>query len=182
MTEQRASSARGRVRPRTPSPVVRGCVNPVMRRLLDGRWRIRPLDGLAVLHFSGRRTGRRFRVPVGLHALGGHELVVATSSGWRHNLHGGRTGVVSWRGRRRSADFWLLTDLDLVVAGYQELIGRYGVHTARRRLGLVIEGDTVPDRSAIREAVVRHQMSLVLLQLTAQPRRQPGQVARKAMP
>jgi hypothetical protein len=62
-------------------------LNRVMRPLIArGHFQ----DQLLLLHYVGRRSGRRFDVPAGYHMIDGVPSVL-TSSGWRHNFAGGRS-------------------------------------------------------------------------------------------
>ncbi len=82
---------------RPPFLLVKG-LNLVLRPTLRSPLG-RLVPALAMLEFRGRRTGRRFRVPVGWHAVaGGH--VVVTPAGWRSNFRGGCPVTVHARGRR----------------------------------------------------------------------------------
>ena len=127
-----------------------------------------PGERLVLLHFRGRRTGRHFEVPAGLHRLG-DGLFVATGSGWRHNFAGGLAAEVTWRGRRRPAVLRLVASADRTAAGYLELIGRYGTEAARRRLGIVINVDRMPVLDEVRDAVHRCGLSLVEVWLEEEP-------------
>jgi hypothetical protein len=121
-----------------------------------------PGERLVLLHFRGRRSGRRYDVPAGLHRLG-DRLVVATGSGWRHNFTGGLAAEVTWRGTRRPAVLRLITATDEIARGYLELVSRYGATAAQRRLGIVITVDRTPTLDEVRDAVHRCGLSLVEL-------------------
>ena len=54
--------------------------NTFMRPLLRSRLG-RRIDDLALLSFTGRRSGRLYTVPVGYHELDGHG-VVSTGTAW----------------------------------------------------------------------------------------------------
>jgi len=73
-------------------------VNAVLRRVLRSPLaRVLPLP-LVLLRFAGRRTGRAFEVPVGVHHVEGR-TVVFTRAGWRANFRGGAPVTVVRRGR-----------------------------------------------------------------------------------
>ena len=72
--------------------------NTFMRPLLRSRLG-RRMDDLALLSFTGRRSGRLYTVPVGYHELDGHGVVM-TASPWRANLRGGADVEVVHNGRR----------------------------------------------------------------------------------
>ena len=96
-----------------PRQVLR-VVNPVMRRLLLSPLASRLPPAMAVLEFTGRRSGRRFSVPVGVHDVR-DGLVVFSEAGWRRNFAGGRE-VTLRRGRQRRRGTALLVDDPLQVA------------------------------------------------------------------
>ncbi|GAB2735720.1 hypothetical protein [Streptomyces bullii] len=142
-----------------PEGAERAAADARMRELLS-----RPEPGpvaerLALLHFTGRRSGRAYTVPAGVHTLGG-ALVVATGSGWRHNFAGGTAGELTWRGQRRPVGFALVDDAERTARGYLELYRRYG-EAAPRRLGIAVRGEGAPGLAEFREAVARHGLSLV---------------------
>ena len=75
--------------------------NPVLRVLLRS-----PLHGaldssVLLLHVTGRKTGRRYDIPVNYADIDGR-LTVVTIAAWRINLRGGADVEVTLRGRRRS--------------------------------------------------------------------------------
>jgi len=70
-----------------PVPVMR-LVSPLMRRLLRSPLASRLPPALTLLEFAGRRSGRRFAVPVGVHEVQDGS-VVFTEAGWRRNFAGG---------------------------------------------------------------------------------------------
>jgi len=91
---------------RHPPDALLRAVNPLIRWLLD---RGRLGNQLLVLHYTGRRTGRRFDVPAGYHVIDG-VVSVLTNSSWRHNFTGGKEIDVTLRGRRQGARAVLVDD------------------------------------------------------------------------
>ena len=92
---------------RPPALVVRP-TNLIMRLLLRtplGRF-VKPL---ALLEFTGRRSGTRRRVVVGWHH-DGTTAIVLTPAPWRANFDGGYPSTVYWCGRRSSVIGTLDTD------------------------------------------------------------------------
>jgi hypothetical protein len=130
-----------------------------MRRLLAGPDPGPVGERVGLLHFTGRRSGRAFVIPAGVHPLGG-ALVVATSRHWRHNFAGGADGQLTWRGRCHQARYRLLPDTVRTARGYLELYQRYG-ETASRRLGIAVQGPEPVTQEDFRAAVERHGLSLV---------------------
>ena len=132
-------------------------VNPIVRYLVA---RNRLADQTLLLHYLGRRSGRRFDVPAGYHLIDG-VVSVLTNSGWRHNFAGGGDIEVTLRGVRQPARAVLCDDPDEVVATYQRLITDLGVNRARRRLGLQFNVDRAPTREELRDAIGRSGLSIV---------------------
>ena len=113
-----------------------------------------------MLHYVGRRSGRRFDVPAGYHIIDG-VVSVLTNSRWRHNFAGGREIDVTLHGRRRPAHAVLIDDPQIVGAVYERLIREFGMKQATRRLGLRFNIDRLPTRSELEEAIQRSGMSIV---------------------
>ena len=106
---------------RPPLLLVR-LMNPVLRVVLRtplGRL-VRPF---ALLEFDGRRSGRRFRVPVGYHESA-NGRVVFTPAPWRVNFRGGTPVTVHFRGRREELTGRLDDDPERVAAALQMLADR----------------------------------------------------------
>jgi hypothetical protein len=83
-------------------------VNPVVRTILSspaGRW----LAGLVLLELTGRRTGRRLRIPVAAHPVDG-VLHISTDGPWAANFSGGAPVQVTAQGRRWRGRGLLLED------------------------------------------------------------------------
>jgi len=144
------------------SPVVRDAkppaalirvLNPVMRVLLctPVARLIRPF---ALLEFSGRRSGRRFLVPVGWHS-DGRNPVVFTPAPWRANFAEPRDVVVRYRGRTQRMVGTLVPDAADVAAALNAVIA---AGEPASRMGIKAPGDHVltpddvclVDRQAIR--------------------------------
>ncbi|MFG2463681.1 hypothetical protein ACGFWE_42525 [Streptomyces sp. NPDC048523] len=115
---------------------------------------------LALLHFTGRRTGRAYTVPAGVHRLGG-ALHLATGSSWRHNFQAPADGELTWNGKRTAARFELVTDSETTARGYLELYEHYGAEAAQRRLGIVVADGPTPTLDDFRAAVTGIPLALV---------------------
>ena len=115
---------------RPPSLLIK-VLNPIMRIVLSSS-----LGGLVkpfgLVEFSGRSTGRRYRVPVGVYRLGAIP-VVFTPAAWRANFEGGAPAVVHHLGRAHAMTGELVRDPAQVAAGLRGVIAT-GAST--RLLGL----------------------------------------------
>lgn len=145
---------------RHPPRLLIRAINPLVRRLarrgVGG-------DEVLVLHYDGRRTGKRYDVPTGYHVLDGVPTCF-TNSGWRHNFRGGRDIEVTLRGRRHPARATLVEDPDTVAQVYQELIDQLGWERAQRRLGIRINVRRVPTVDELRDEIGRSGLSLVRIE------------------
>jgi hypothetical protein len=105
----------------TPSPVVLRMINPIVRtwvRIPLSRW---IGHRLAELRFDGRKSGRAYRIPVGLHDAGDGR-VVFTSEVWRLNFRGGAPLTVKAAGRTFEATGTLVEDPEEVARALQHAI------------------------------------------------------------
>jgi hypothetical protein len=104
-----------------PEALMRRVVNPVMRILLRSplaRW----TGSLVLLEITGRRTGRKLRIPVMGHWVGG-VLHVSTDGRWTANLQGGAGLHVVQHGRRWAGRGILLEDPQETVAVLRAALG-----------------------------------------------------------
>ena len=102
------------VRDARPPAILVRVLNPVMRVVLRsplGRF----VQPLALLEFSGRRTGRRYLVPVGWHEANARP-VVFTPAPWRANFREPADVTVHHGGRARSTTADVAEALRSVVA------------------------------------------------------------------
>jgi len=85
--------------PPPPPAVLRG-MNVVMRPLLSSPLG-RRINGVMLLQFTGRRSGRTIKVPVNFHLVDGVPMAF-TDAPWRRNFAGGAPVTVIHRGRRHN--------------------------------------------------------------------------------
>jgi|tagenome__1003787_1003787.scaffolds.fasta_scaffold20444538_2 hypothetical protein len=134
-----------------PRRLMRCVVNPVVRTVVGspaGRW----CGPLLLLELTGRRTGRRLRVPVVGHVCTGR-LYAITDGAWAANLAGGAPLTVVRRGRRLAGRGELLSDPAATAAVVREAVATDGA----RGLGLVLPPDRAPtddELSALRRVVL----------------------------
>jgi F420H(2)-dependent quinone reductase len=136
------------------NPVIRAGLGSPLHRLLD--------RGLLVLHVTGRRSGRRYHIPVGYVELGDRFLVV-TQHGWRANLRSGGRAEATIRGSRVVVRAELDEDPDSVAATCHDVIGQLGWRTARRWLGIVTESGQVPTAADLAQAARDYDLAIVSL-------------------
>ncbi|HVN10904.1 MAG TPA: nitroreductase/quinone reductase family protein [Kineosporiaceae bacterium] len=143
------------------NPVVRGLLASPLHRVADG--------ALLVLHLRGRRTGRRYDIPVGYVDLDGR-LVVVTQHAWRVNLRGGADVEITHRGRRRQMHADLDEEPTAVATVLRAVIERIGWRAARRQTGLVVHVGRTPTLDELEQAVREYHLGAVTLTSSAPSR------------
>jgi hypothetical protein len=108
---------------------------------------------LALLSFVGRRSGKRYEVPVEYHELDGEPLIL-TAAAWRANLRGGADVELVHEARRVPMRAELIEDPDEVASLYEALIEQIGIANAKAtKIGLEVTGEEMPTHQQIRDAV-----------------------------
>lgn len=81
--------------------------NPLMIRVLTSRAHRLLSAGLCVIEYEGRRSGRRFRLPVGYHDLDGAVVVstsIAPERNWWRNFTDGHPARLCVKGEWRDVE------------------------------------------------------------------------------
>ena len=142
------------VRDQHPPDLLMGVVNPLLALMLlspAGRLIRAPV---IVLGFTGKRTGRRYRIPVGWHDVGEGKGVF-TSAQWRLNFRGSASTTVRSGGRTLHRMGVLVEDPQAVSLGLQHAIDS---GSTPRMLGLYVpEGHrlTPSDMEMLGRAMIR---------------------------
>jgi hypothetical protein len=132
------------------------------------RWLLRsPVGGpmrrqFMVLRFTGRKTGRRYDIPVTAHRLDG-ELYALTDARWRANFRGGADVEVTLGGHVTRMRGQLLDDPETVAPVYARIISQLGVKRAQRMIGIKIHTSETPGTDALAEAARRYHMCAIRL-------------------
>ena len=106
-------------------------------------------DRLLTLYLVGRRSGKRYTVPVAYTRHRG-TMLIGTPFAWGRNLRSGEPVPVRLKGRRRLADVRVLTDEAGVVENYA-VIARDNPSFARFN-GIGLDADGNPDEADLRLA------------------------------
>ena len=145
-----------------PPPALVQMGNPVVRMLLGSQLHRVLDDSFLVLHLTGRKTGRRYDIPVGYVDMEG-KLAVVTVARWRVNLRGGADVEVTLRGRRRPMHALLEEDPAAVAVSYQAMIGRLGWRKAQRQLGISLPGGRAPTLVELSDGAREYGWSVITL-------------------
>ena len=93
--------------------IVRGLLRtPLLCRVVGNR--------LITLYVVGRKSGRRYTIPVAYTRHDG-TLLIGTPFGWGRNLRTGQPVDIRFKGKRRPADVLVATDEAGVVEWYAEM-------------------------------------------------------------
>ncbi len=101
------------VRDARPPAAVVAMLNPLMRALFRTGLG-RAMRSMALLEFSGRTSGRTYRIPVGWHQVADTPTVFSPAR-WPANFAGGSRVVVHHRGRAMDMTGTLVTDPQTVA-------------------------------------------------------------------
>ena len=145
-----------------PPPTLVKMGNPLVRMLLGSPLHGMLDDSYLVLHLSGRKTGRRYDIPVGYVDMGG-KLTVVTVAKWRVNLRGGADVEVTLRGCLRPMHALLEQDPASVAISYQAMIDRIGWKKAQRQLGISLPGGRAPTLLELSDAALEYGWSVITL-------------------
>jgi deazaflavin-dependent oxidoreductase (nitroreductase family) len=138
--------------PRAQTLALQSLVNRVMRGVLRTPLLSRAAGKrLVVLYIVGRKSGRRYVVPVA-YVRDGDALLVGTPFGWVRNLRTGERITVRYKGKRRAADVRIYTDEVDVVEKYA-LMAREN-HQFAKFNNIGIGADGAPDATDLRLAWV----------------------------
>ncbi|MCV6984980.1 hypothetical protein H7H78_05830 [Mycobacterium shinjukuense] len=145
-----------------PPSVLLRAINPTLRFMLGT-----PLAGplgrqLMVLSFTGRKTGRRFSLPVSAHVID-NDLYALASAGWKHNFRGGAPAWVVYDGKKIAMSGELIQDRDVLSDLYLRCAQSYGAKRAQRMMGLKFRDKRIPTREEFGEAVDRLKLAAVKL-------------------
>jgi deazaflavin-dependent oxidoreductase (nitroreductase family) len=115
MTDQPVTDRPG---PRAQTLAAQGLVNRIIRGLLRTPLVDRLVGSrLVTVYVVGRKSGRRYSVPVAYTTHEG-DLLIGTPFGWGRNLRTGEAVAIRLKGRRRLADVRVLTEERDVVDAY----------------------------------------------------------------
>jgi deazaflavin-dependent oxidoreductase (nitroreductase family) len=116
--------------------IIRGLLRtPLVSRLIGSK--------LLTLYVVGRKSGRRYAVPVA-YARHGGDLLIGTPFGWGRNLRTGEAVAIRLKGRRRLADVRVLTG-ERDVAGAYAVMARSNHNFAKfNNIGFDSSGDPIP--------------------------------------
>ena len=126
-------------------------MNGALRRLV-GTPVGKALGDFMVLNVTGRKSGRRFSIPVSAHVIDG-QLYALAGSLWAVNFRGGAPAQVVHNGTTRTMRGELIEDGAEVAQLFHRCATDYGPRKAQRAMGLKFRDPRVPTLEEFRQAV-----------------------------
>ncbi len=124
---------------------VQGLVNRIVRGLLRTPGVSSGIGRrLVTLYITGRKSGRRYVVPVA-YTRQGSELLIGTPFGWGRNLRTGEPLPIRLKGRRRQADVIVLASEPEVTAAYAVMCRDNRNFASFNKIGFDGDGNPKPE-------------------------------------
>ena len=137
--------------------------NPVLHLTLRAPVLGSALKEFMVVSFNGRKTGKRFSLPVSAHHIDG-DLYVLLNAGWRHNFRDGAPADVLYAGKTTAMSGQLIAEPAAVADLAHRAAESEGAKKAQRMMGLKFPDGTVPSVEQFTEASKR--LGLAAIRLT----------------
>jgi deazaflavin-dependent oxidoreductase (nitroreductase family) len=131
--------------PRAQTLAMQGLANRVVRGLLRTPLLSRAAGSrLVTLYIVGRKSGRRYTIPVA-YTRDKDDLLIGTPFGWGRNLRTGEPVEIRLKGRRRLADVRVYKDEPEVVAAYAAMTRDNKAFANFNKVGFDAEGNPNPE-------------------------------------
>jgi hypothetical protein len=143
-----------------PPDAMLKAVNPILRFLLRTPIMGSGRDRLMVVSFNGRKTGRRYSIPLSAHRID-NNLYALTGAPWKRNFRDGAPAEVLHNGKSTAMRGELIEDRSVVSDLFRRCAESYGVKTAERMMGLKFRDQRVPTLEEFAEAVDRDGLAAV---------------------
>jgi hypothetical protein len=131
--------------PRAKTMAGQGIANRVVRGLLRTPGLNRAVGGrLVTLYVVGRKSGRRYAVPVA-YTRQDKDLLIGTPFGWGRNLRSGEPVEILLQGRRRLADVEAFTDEAGVARLYAIMCKDNKTFASFNKVGIGADGEPSAD-------------------------------------
>jgi deazaflavin-dependent oxidoreductase (nitroreductase family) len=131
--------------PRARTLALQGLANRVVRGLLRTPLVSRGVGGrLVTLYIVGRKSGRRYTIPVAYTRDGG-DLLIGTPFGWGRNLRTGEPVEIRLKGRRRQAGVRAYSGEADVTAAYATMTRDNKAFANFNKIGFDADGNPNPE-------------------------------------
>jgi deazaflavin-dependent oxidoreductase (nitroreductase family) len=131
--------------PRAQTLAMQGLANRVVRGMLRTPLLSRAAGSrLVTLYIVGRKSGRRYTIPVA-YTRDKDDLLIGTPFGWGRNLRTGEPVEIRLKGRRRQADVVAYKDEADVAAAYATMTRDNKAFANFNKIGFDAEGNPSPE-------------------------------------
>jgi hypothetical protein len=137
-------------------------VNPVLRFLLRTPLLGAMGRGMMVLTFTGRKSGRRYSVPVSAHRSD-DGLYAMAGAAWRLNFRGGAATEVLHDGKTTTMHGELIEDPVAVADLAHRWAESYGLKNAQRMMGLKFRDQWIPSVEEFADAAKANHLGAIRL-------------------
>ncbi len=117
---------------------------------------------MMVLSFTGRKSGRRYSVPVSAHRIG-DDLYALAGAAWRLNFRGGAAAEVLLDRKTTTMRGELIEDPAAVADLARRSAESYGPKTAQRMMGLKFRDPGIPTVGDFAEAAKVNHLGAIRL-------------------
>ncbi|OBK30935.1 hypothetical protein A5634_14955 [Mycobacterium asiaticum] len=148
-----------------PSALLKA-VNPVLGFLLGTPFGGPLRKQFMVLNFTGRKSGKQFKLPVSAHVID-NDLYALAAAAWKYNFRGGAPARVVYDGKTTDMRGELVEDRETTYDLYSRCAQGYDVKRAQRQMGLKFRDDRTPTREEFAEAIVRLKLAAIRFTLVA---------------
>jgi hypothetical protein len=135
-------------------------VNPVLGFLLRTPLTGSLRDQMMVVNVTGRKSGRRYSIPVSAHQIDG-TLYALTSAPWKNNFRDGAPCQVLHNGKKTAMKGDLITDRATVAGLSERCATAYGAKRAQRMMGLKFRDNRIPSVDEFAEAADREKFAAI---------------------
>jgi deazaflavin-dependent oxidoreductase (nitroreductase family) len=131
--------------PRAQKMAMQGLANSVVRGLLRTPLLSSAVGGrLVTVYVVGRKSGRRYSVPVA-YTKDGNDLLIGSPFGWSKNLRTGEPVEIRLKGRRRQADVRVYKDEAEVTREYAVICRDNKQFAQFNKVGFDASGNPEPE-------------------------------------
>ena len=139
---------------RVPSRLILRMINPFVSAILRSPLHRLISGQVLLLSFTGRKTWKRYTIPVG-YTREGDTLTLFSSRSWYKNLPG-RSVTLNLEGGTQKGRAEVLEDRAAVLEEAEHLVAKYGLKEASARIGLALDIDPPPTKEELTAALEGH--------------------------
>lgn len=129
--------------PRPPNWLFKNIINPTMKAILQSPIHGILSNGLSLITFTGRKSGKQFTTPAAYHWIDNNTVIFMTRSPWWKNFQNGEMIQIRIKGKSFTVTPEIIKDNDVVWEYLSKLLERYKGNT--RRVGIMASKDATLD-------------------------------------